>query len=118
MRLLLDEHHSPRVASELAKAGFDVVPASGDERCHGASDEELLAIATSEQRAVVTENVADFMLLAARWSAEGRVHAGIVITHPARFNRALRSYPGTLIKALKAFLQDSPPAGDSWIWWL
>ena len=46
---------------ELAKVGFDVVPARADERCHGASDEELLAIATSDQRAVVTENVADFM---------------------------------------------------------
>jgi len=118
MRLLLDEHHSPRVASELAKAGFDVVPASGDERFHGASDEELLAMAASEQRAVVTENVADFMVLAARWPAEGRVYAGIIITHPARFNRALRSYPGTLIKALKAFLQEPPPTGQSWIWWL
>ncbi len=118
MKLLLDEHHSPRIASELAKAGFDVVPASGDERCHGASDEELLAIATAEQRAVVTENVADFMALAARWSADGRAHAGIILTHPERFNRARRSYPGTLIKALKAFLHNPPPTGDSWTWWL
>jgi predicted nuclease of predicted toxin-antitoxin system len=118
MKLLLDEHHSPRIASELAKAGFDVVSANGDERCRGASDEDLLAMATSERRAVVTENIGDFMALAARWSSDGRPHAGIILTHPARFNRALRSYPGTLVKALKAFLQDSPPTGGSWIWWL
>jgi Domain of unknown function (DUF5615) len=118
MRLLLDEHHSPRVASQLAKAGFDVVAASGDDRCHGASDEELLMIATSEQRAVVTENVSDFMAMAAQWSIDGRAHAGIIVTHPARFNRALRSYPGSLIKALNAFLRNPPPTGESWIWWL
>lgn len=118
MKLLLDQHHSPRVASELAKAGFNVVAASRDDRWRGAGDEELLAIATTEQRAVVTENVADFMALSARWSVDGRAHAGIILTHPSRFNRALRSYPGTLINALKAFLQGPPPAGESWIWWL
>jgi Domain of unknown function (DUF5615) len=118
MKLLLDEHHSPRVALELTKAGFDVVAASGDDRCRGASDEDLLAMATAHRRAVVTENVADFMALGARWSADGRAHAGIVLTHPVRFNRALRSYPGILIKALKAFLQEPPSTGDSWVWWL
>ncbi len=118
MKLLLEEHHSPRVALQLTKAGFDVVPASGDDRCRGASDEDLLAIATAERRAVVTENVADFTALGARWSADGRAHAGIVLTHPVRFNRALRSYPETLVKALKVFLQEPPPTGDSWIWWL
>jgi hypothetical protein len=118
MKLLLDEHHSPRIAAELAKAGLDVVAASSRERSGNISDEDLLALAASEGRAVVTENIADFCLLGTRWTTEGRSHAGIVLTHPRKFNRARSSYPGSLIAALKNFLEEPPPLGESWVWWL
>lgn len=118
MKLLLDEHHSPKVAAQLIKSGFDVVAASEQEGTRNITDEQLLSAATADGRAVVTENVADFIPLASRWAGEGRHHVGIIVTHPARFNRSRSSYPGSLVRALKAFLTSPSPPGDSWVWWL
>jgi hypothetical protein len=118
MKLLLDEHHSPKIAAQLVKAGFDVVAASSQEHARNITDEELLAVATADDRVIVTENIADFTPLAAHWAADGRKHPGIIRTHPDRFNRSRASYPGSLIRALKVFLSAPPPPGDSWVWWL
>lgn len=115
MKLLLDEHHSPKIAAQLRKAGFDVVAASGQEHTRNLTDEALLAAAAAEERAVVTENIADFVALASNWAAEGRQHPGIILTHPEKFNRARTSYPGSLIQALKTFLNAPTPPGDSWV---
>jgi predicted nuclease of predicted toxin-antitoxin system len=118
VKLLLDEHHSPKVAAQLVKAGFDVVAASSQENTCNIVDEELLTAATADDRAIVTENIADFIPLAARWAADRRPHHGMILTHPERFNRRRSSYPGSLVRALKAFLNDPPHSGDSWVWWL
>jgi predicted nuclease of predicted toxin-antitoxin system len=118
MKLLLDEHHSPKVAAQLVKAGFDVVAASSQDHTRNITDEDLLAVATDDDRVIVTENIADFAPLAARWAADGRKHPGIIVTHPAKFNRSRASYPGSLIRALKVFLSAPRPPGHSWVWWL
>lgn len=72
MKLLLDEHHSPKVAAQLVKAGFDVVAASSQEHTRNITDEGLLALATADHRVIVTENIADLTPLSARWAADGR----------------------------------------------
>jgi predicted nuclease of predicted toxin-antitoxin system len=118
VKLLLDEHHSPRVASQLGKDGYDVVAASERDETRNIEDSDLLAYATTDGRAVVTENASDFVPLAVRWAAEGRTHAGIILTRPTTFTRARSSYPGTLIVALREFLREPPVTGDSWVWWL
>ncbi len=118
MKLLLDEHHSPKVAAQLVKAGFDVVAASSQEHTRNITDEGLLALATADHRVIVTENIADLTPLSARWAADGRTHPGIILTHPDKFNRSRASYPGSLIRALKLFPSAPPPSGDSWVWWL
>jgi hypothetical protein len=105
VKLLLDEH-SPTVAAQLVKAGFDVVAASSHETTRNITDEELLTAATADNRAIVTENIADFIPLAARWAADRRAHPGIIVAHPEKFNRRRSSYPGSLVRALKAFLND------------
>ncbi len=45
----------------------------------GFSDEQLLAIATSETRAMITFDVKDFTVIARRWAEAGRPHAGLGI---------------------------------------
>ncbi|MCP4309042.1 MAG: hypothetical protein GY788_30050 [bacterium] len=118
MKLLLDEMHTPSVAVELMGESFDVVAVAADPDLRGMADEELLAHAATERRALVTENVADFMPLATRWAGEHRTHAGLIFTNPKRFNRATLAYPGSLIASLREFLTDPPVTGESWIWWL
>ena len=118
MKLLLDEMHSPSIADALTKDMFDVLAVAAEPELRGASDEEILAQAAVAERAVVTENVVDFMPLATHWAGEHRAHAGLIFTNPIRFNRATVAYPGNLIHALRRFLRDPPIHGDSWIWWL
>ncbi|MDJ0952603.1 MAG: DUF5615 family PIN-like protein [Acidimicrobiia bacterium] len=118
MKLLLDEMHAPSVAVELTGEDFDVVSVAVQPELRGMSDEELLAYATTEQRALVTENVADFMPLAAQWASEHKTHSGLIFTNPKRFNRATLAYPGNLIASLRKFPTNPPITGESWIWWL
>lgn len=118
MRLLLDEMHAPTVAVELTGEAFDVVAVAAHPDLRGMADEELLAYASTERRALVTENVADFMPLATQRAGEDNAHAGLIFTNPKRFNRATLAYPGNLIASLREFLTDPPITGKSWIWWL
>jgi hypothetical protein len=82
------------------------------------TDEDVLTHATNHERALFTENVADFMPLVAQWTGAGKAHAGLIFTHPKRFNRATVAYPANVIAALRTFLTDPPITGTSWIWWL
>ena len=118
MRLLLDEMHAPAVAAALNEAGFDVVATAADPPLRGSSDADLLDLATAADRALVTENVGDFSVLAATRAVADEPHAGLIFTNPSRFNRATLAYPGNLIVALRTFLDDPPVSGDSWIRWL
>ncbi len=44
-------------------------------------DENQLRFAVGERRVLVTFNVRDFVVLARRFAAEGREHAGIVVSN-------------------------------------
>ena len=118
MRLLLDEMHAPAVAAALAGAGFDVVAVAAEPSLRGSPDDDLLDHATAAGRALVTENVADYAVLATSRAVAGEPHAGLIFTNPTRFNRAALAYPGDLIAALRTFLHNPPVSGESWIWWL
>ena len=118
VRLLLDEMHAPAVAVALTEARFDVVAVAADPAVRGSSDVDLLEHATAAGRAMVTENVGDFSVLSAARAVEGESHAGLIFTNPNRFNRATLAYPGSLIAALRTFLEAPPVSGNSWIHWL
>lgn len=118
MKLLVDEMHAPGIADILVAESFDVVAVAAQPGLRGMSDENLLSHATMQERAIVTENVADYMPLASLSAAAGRAHAGLVLTNPKRFHRATLAYPGNLISALRDFLVDPPITDESWTWWL
>ena len=118
MRLLLDEMHAPAIAAGLAEAGFDVVAVAAEPSLRGSPDADLLDHATAAGRALVTENVSAYAVLAASRAVAAEPHAGLIFTNPTRFNRAALAYPGDLIAALRTFLDNPPVSGESWIWWL
>lgn len=118
MNLLLDEMHAPGVAVQLTGEGFDVVAVADQPDLRSMADEELLAYAATERRALVTDNVGDFMPLATAWAGEHRTHSGLIFTNARRFNRSTVAYPGNLIASLREILTDPPITGESWIWWL
>jgi hypothetical protein len=102
-RLLLDEMFSPALAKDLRGRGYDAVAIAADPQFAGMTDEQVLGLATTEDRCVLTENVRDFELIRARWVREGRGHAGLLYTNVQRFPRGKR-YIGRLVAALETRL--------------
>jgi predicted nuclease of predicted toxin-antitoxin system len=79
VRLYLDRHIMTRLALDLCGRGYDALttPEAGKDT---ASDEEQLAFATAQRRAILTFNIRDFALLHEQWQAAGRPHAGIIVS--------------------------------------
>lgn len=106
MKLALDHHYSPAIAAQLRKRGHDVIAAL--ERGWGAEeDEPLLELCAQEERALLTNNVADFTAVARRWAAEGRRHCGLIFTSDASMPRG-RSTIGRFVQVLAALLRANP----------
>ena len=118
LKLLLDTHHSPTAAATLSAEGHDVVAAATDPALARLQDEDLVAFATREGRALVTENAKDFDRIVRAMSAQGEHHAGVVFTSPRRYHRGSAAYPGNLIAALRTLLTHPPPDRTDWIHWL
>ena len=98
-RLLLDEMLGQAVARGVRAEGLDVVAVVERADLVSASDDDVLAVATAEDRLVVTRNVPDFVALHARRLAEGRVHAGVVCVASRSFPEDSRQV-GRLVRAL------------------
>ena len=121
MKLLLDEMHAPRVSSHLRIRGYDAIAVKERADLIGLPDEDLLAAATADDRAVVTENVKDFAVLHRCISASGQQHSGLVFTHPRRFPRSAQNHVRVLADALAVLLSEhGSMLGDleSFVWWL
>lgn len=78
-KLYLDEHLSPRLASQLRRYEFDVI-ACREAQMLSLTDAEQLEFACSEGRAIVTFNVRDFVALHAEYAAAHKPHWGIVLS--------------------------------------
>ncbi len=80
MRLLLDAHLSgPRLAAPLRERGHDVRAVDEERELDGWTDEALLALASDEERVLISFDVKDFPDIARRWAEAGRAHAGLAI---------------------------------------
>lgn len=80
MRLLLDAHLSHRfIADPLRQRGHDVRALQEEPALDGLDDDDVLALATSEGRIVVTRNSRHFAPLTRRWMEAGREHAGCIL---------------------------------------
>lgn len=119
MRLLLDEHYSPRIALELRRRGHDVVAAQERPELRGLDDHALFALMAAEHRAIVTEDAADFLPILHAATVRGTDTFGVLFTSPRQFPRTSRAI-GRLVAALDTFLT-TRPANDALrgqSWWL
>lgn len=79
IRLLLDAHISGRVVGKaLEEAGHDVYALDSEKELEGMKDPDVLELAISEERVLVTANVGDFMALITQLNAGGRSHTGCI----------------------------------------
>jgi hypothetical protein len=107
VKLLLDEHYSRLIAEQLRAAAHDVIAASERPDLVGMTDADLFQAAQLERRAVVTENVGDFVPLARAQTSAEIDHAGLVLTSYRSFSRS-RSGIGPLVTALANLLDGYP----------
>ena len=103
MKLALDHHYSPQIAVQLRKRRCDVI-AVLERNWEQEDDESLLALCGGEQRALVTNNVSDFTVIARRWALEGRHHAGLIFTSDSSMPRG-RDTMGRYVTALQALIR-------------
>jgi hypothetical protein len=91
--LLLDEMFSDDIARQLRAQGHDVTSIVANPALAGLPDEQVLAYATTEGRALVTANIKDFVPLDGRYSAAGQSHAGLILVSTKTFpqNRGFSS---------------------------
>jgi predicted nuclease of predicted toxin-antitoxin system len=118
VKLLLDAMYPQSIAAQLRRRGHDVVAVTEDEDVKLLSDAALLAWATDQGRAVVTENTPDFLHLDHVYRTLDKQHQGIVLVTNERFGRATRQYIGPLVRALDAFLREDVQRAPGWIYWL
>jgi predicted nuclease of predicted toxin-antitoxin system len=102
VRLLLDVHVSGRrIGAPLRGSGHDVRAADEEANIRTYPDEELLALAATEQRILVTFDVADFVEISRKWAEDARSHAGVAIVVGLRHNEF-----GAVIRAIEALLAE------------
>ena len=79
VRLYLDRHIMKRLATDLRGRGYDVrtTEEAGKDT---ASDDEQLAFASADRRALFTFNIRDFAPLHEAWQAAARPHGGIIVS--------------------------------------
>ena len=108
-RLLLDAHLSGRaVGRALRNRGHEVYAIDAEKNLEGLRDEGVLDLAISEERVLITANVADFLPLLTSLSESGRSHSGCILIPNSFGNEEF----GPLISAIDRELQVIPP--DAW----
>jgi uncharacterized protein DUF5615 len=80
---MLDEMYPPALAAILRDQGHDVLAVAALPHLSGSPDETVLEVATSEARCLVTENAADFAVLARRTN-----HHGVLFVQAQRWPRS------------------------------
>ena len=101
--LLLDEMFSDDIAQQLRAKGYDVISVVADPALIGLPDDQALAYATTEGRALVTANIKDFVPLDGRYRAAGQSHAGLILVSTKTFPQN-RGFPPAITTALATLL--------------
>jgi predicted nuclease of predicted toxin-antitoxin system len=123
LRLLLDEQLAAVVAIALRERGHDVVAVQEQEHAdwRGLDDASLFEVAqSSEGRAIVTDNVANFRVLARRALEAGTAHHGVLYLNDRslprhrhelfvskvvdRLHEVLERYPDDSANSLESFV--------------
>lgn len=119
MRLLIDEMYPAAIAQQLRYRGCDVSAVTELTELRSLADAAVFAIAQLEHRAVVTENVADFIPLADAADQRGEPHHGLILLDPAKFPRGSRRMIGRLVTELHnladAYPDDKPRNVRHWL---
>lgn len=116
MRLLLDEMLPPAVAEALRDRGHEVSAVAERRELRGSSDRAIFERGLVEERAIVTQNVADFRMLATEARRAGREAPLLLFTSSRAWPRGSSHPIGRLVEALDALLREyADLEGEHWL---
>jgi hypothetical protein len=101
--LLPDEMFTDDIAQQLRTKGYDAISVVADPALVGLPDDQILACATTEGRALVTANIKDFIPLDTRYRAADQSHAGLILVSTKTFPQN-RGFPSAVATALASLL--------------
>jgi predicted nuclease of predicted toxin-antitoxin system len=108
LRLLLDAHLSGvRIGKPLRARGHDVRAIDEERELDGWADEALLALASEEERVLVSFDVKDFPEIARRWAEAGRPHTGLAIVVGIEHGEF-----GTILRVLGSLFEERGDPGE------
>lgn len=118
MRLVLDHHYPLVIVDGLRQRGHDA-QALIHLDWQRLDDEALLGRCAEASAVLMTNNVADFAMLASNWQGQGRHHAGLIFTSDATWPRTADN-AGRFVAAIDSAL-NAHRTSASWtdrVWWL
>ena len=110
MRLLLDEHLSPQIARRLRSRGHDVQAVVERPELVSLPDRELFARMVAERRAILANNVLDYVKLFNEWLGGGDEHYGLLLFDDRSVPRS-RNTIGLFVRVLDELLDAHPAEG-------
>lgn len=108
MKLVLDEMYTPAIAEQLRARGHDANAVVERTELRALPDADLFALAQTEQRAVVTEDIADLSVIADDYDQRAQPHHGLVLADPSRYPRGSSGTIGRMVTALDRLLDEHP----------
>ena len=111
MRLLLDEHLAPEIARQLRSRHHAVEAAVERPDLVSLPDHEHFARMATERRAILTNNVADYVKLSSDALGQGQEHYGLLLFDDRSMPRG-RNTIGLFVRVLDEFL-DAHRAEDA-----
>jgi len=109
LRLLLDEHLSLEIARQLRSLSHDVEAVVERPELVSLPDGELFARMAAEQRAIVTNNVPDYVKLFGEALSRGDTHYGLLLIDERSMPRS-RNTIGLYVRVLDELLEANPAA--------
>lgn len=108
MKLLVDEMYTPAIAEQLRERERDTEAVTERRELRALIDSDLFELAQAEQRTVVTEDVADFSVIADDYDLRARSHFGLILVPSGAYPRGSPGTIGRMVTALDRLLDEHP----------
>ncbi len=108
LKVLLDEMYQPAIAEQLRDREHDAEAVTERTELRARSDADLFALAQYEQRAVVTENIDDFSVIAEGYDQRGQAHFGLILVPHSSYPRSSPATIGRMVTQLDRLLNERP----------
>jgi hypothetical protein len=107
------------IAERLRAGGYDVEAITERSELRNLNDDLLFEFAQQEQRAIVTENIRDFVPIAKCYGLRSKAHSGLIFVDPGKYPRGAPRTTGRLVRGLERFLsQPRSSRPTSLVHWL